>query len=188
MGFKFTPTPEKCNNEELNNDVDKLYRRMRLKEFFHDIQNNDKSIVRNNSDFEPPCGRNISLDSYTCISASKAICSNKIRTNNHTKYDVTLKQREAIKSLAHDISIIIKEVDKGGGIVIMNTESYKPKILEMLSDENYYKPIPGSNQLQIFNKIKTLTTENIRMTRNEINFLLKFECKTSTFYGLPKIH
>ena len=26
------------------------------------------------------------------------------------------------------------------------------------------------------------------MTRNEINFLLKFECKTSTFYGLPKIH
>ena len=186
MGFKNIPTPEKCNTEELNNDVNEFFRRMRLKEFFHDIENNDNSIVRNNSNFEPPCGRNISLDSY--ISASKAICSNTIGTNNHTKYNITLKQREAIKSLAHDNSIIIKEADKGGGIVIMNTEFYKTKVLEMLSDANYYKPIPGSNQLQIFNKIKTLTTENRRMTRNEINFLLKFECKTSTFYGLPKIH
>ena len=159
---------------------------MRLKEFFQDIENYDNSIVRNNSNFEPPCGRNISLDSS--ISASKAICSNTICTNNHTKYNITLKQREAIKSLAHDNSIIIKEADKGGGIVIMNTEFYKTKVLEMLSDENYYKPIPGSNQLQNFNKIKTLTTENRRMTRNEINFLLKFECKTSTSYGLPKIH
>ena len=90
--------------------------------------------------------------------------------------------------MAHDNSIIIKEADKGGGIVIMNTEFYKTKVLEMLSDENYYKPIPGINQLQIFNKNKTLTTDNRRMTRNEINFLLKFECKTSTFYSLSKIH
>ena len=90
--------------------------------------------------------------------------------------------------MAHDNSIIIKEADKGGGIVIMNTEFYKTKVLEMLSDKNYYKPISGSNQLQISNKIKTLATENRRITRNEINFLLKFECKTSPFYGLPKIH
>ena len=94
-------------------------------ECVHDIENNDNSIVRNNSSFEPPCGRNISLDSY--ISASKAICSNTIGTNNHSKYNITLKQREAIKSLAPDNSIIIKEADKGGGIVIMNTEFYKTK-------------------------------------------------------------
>ena len=171
MGFKFIPTPEKCNNEELNNDVNEFFRRMRLKEFFQDIENNDNSIVRNNSNFEPPCGRNISLDSY--ISASKAICSNTIWTNNHTKYNITLKQREAIKPLAHDNSIIIKEADKGGGIVIMNTEFYKTKVLEMLSDENYYKPVPGSNQLQILNKIKTLTTEKQKNDQERDKFLIE---------------
>ena len=109
VGFKFTPTPDKCNNEELNNDVNERFRRMRLKEFFHDIdiENNYNSMVRNNSNFEAPCGRNISLDSY--ISAGKAICSNTIGKNNHTKYDLTLKQRKAIKPFPHDNFIIKNE-------------------------------------------------------------------------------
>ena len=49
----------------------------------------------------------------------------------------------------------------------MNAKFYKTKIPKLLSDENYYKPIPGSNQFHIFNRIKTLTSENRRMTRNE---------------------
>ena len=44
--------------------------------------------------------------------------------NKHIKHNITLEQRNAIKSLAEDSSIIIKEADKGGGIVLMNTEFY----------------------------------------------------------------
>ena len=29
---------------------------------------------------------------------------------------------------------------------------------------------------------------NKKLTKKEIEFLIKFDCKTSTFYGLPKIH
>ena len=89
---------------------------------------------------------------------------------------------------AFDLINLDIEAHKGLGIVKMNAQFCKTKILKLLSDETYFKPIPGSKlQVYLFNKIKNLTTEKKRKTNKDINFPLKFECKTSTFYGLPKI-
>ena len=49
---------------------------------------------------------------------------------------MTQEQRNTIESLAEDTSIIIKETDKGDGIVLMNTDFYKKDVLEMLIDES----------------------------------------------------
>ena len=43
---------------------------------------------------------------------------------------ISVDQRKALCSLANDKSIIIKEADKGGGIVTMNID-YTKKILEI---------------------------------------------------------
>ena len=48
-------------------------------------------------------------------------------------FNITCNERKA-PNLSKDTSIVIKEADKGGGIVIMNKEFYKRKILEMLDD------------------------------------------------------
>ena len=90
--------------------------------------------------------------------------------------------------MADDTSIIIKEADKGGGIVLMNTDFYKRKILEMLVDESYYSHILDNCRKETFHKIRNLIGANGNLTNKEIDFLLNFDCKTSTFYGLPKIH
>ena len=47
----------------------------------------------------------------------------------------------------------------------------------MLTDDSYYQPVPGNNRREIFGKIDELIMSN-----------KKIDCKTSTFYGLPKIH
>ena len=108
-GMKFTPTPERSNNQELESNIFNFHRRLRLKEFFFnkDIVNDD-SLVRNKSKFQPPKGRNKVLEDY--IETTKTIPTNS-STNN--KHNISLQEREAIKTLANNDEIIIKEADKG---------------------------------------------------------------------------
>ena len=187
MGFKFTPTPEKSNTIELETDINDFFRKLRLREYFDGAENKDISLVRNKSNFVPPSGRNLDLESY--ISTTKTIFNNTPKDNAKIKHNITLEQRRAIRSLSEDKSIIIKESDKGGGIVIMNVNFYKSKILQMLTDRSYYKSISNSNKTAILDCIKQLiSSNNASLTDHEQKFLLDFDCKTSTFYGLPKIH
>ena len=64
----------------------------------------------------------------------------------------------------------------------MNIDFYKRKVLEMLTDESYYQPVPDNNRKEIFDKINNLIKNNRKLTKKEIEFLIKFDCKTSTFY------
>ena len=57
-----------------------------------------------------------------------------------------------------------------------------------LNDELYYSSIPNSNQKEIFAKLKELINQNETITDHKADVVLNFDCNTSTFYGLPKIH
>ena len=46
-GLKFTPTPEKSNYNQTENDVNDFCRKLRPKEYFDSNDNTDTSIVRN---------------------------------------------------------------------------------------------------------------------------------------------
>ena len=99
-----------------------------------------------------------------------------------------MEERKAIKSLQNDHRIIIKEADKGGGIVIMNTSFYRDKMLEMLGNDTFYKRTDDAYSKTTFKKIRNLISLAKDMTRHEIAYLLDFDFKSSNFYGLPKIH
>ena len=58
----------------------------------------------------------------------------------------------------------------------------------MLTDDSYYQPVPDNKRRETYNKIDELIESHNKLTKQEIEFLIKFDCKTSTFYGLPKIH
>ena len=49
------------------------------------------------------------------------------------------QQRDAIKQLSEDRSIVIKEADKGGSVVIMDSEHYKTITHDILNDDKYYE-------------------------------------------------
>ena len=85
-----------------------------------------------------------------------------------------------------DQDIIIKQGDKGGGIVIMNTTFQRDKINEMLDNTIFYKPTDEENVKPL--KLIQTTFKHADMTNREKEYLINFDVKQSSFYGLPKIH
>ncbi|XP_061193752.1 uncharacterized protein LOC133201982 [Saccostrea echinata] len=97
------------------------------------------------------------------------------------------KRRE---KLYKDESIVIKEADKGGGVVIMNKVFYERKILNMLQDPVYYRTINANQEKKTLAKIKQLVSgpSSGNMTAKEKDYLTNFDTSESQFYGLPKVH
>lgn len=69
-GLKYTPTP-RMNNEQLKTDIKEYTRKLRLKEYFNEDDDDstqnlneeqEQDLVRNKSDFNPKRGRNQTLD------------------------------------------------------------------------------------------------------------------------------
>ena len=184
-GLKLTPTPENKNIQELQTDLSEFHRKIRLKECFsNNTTPNDDSLVRNKSNFQPPKGRNAALEQFIEIN-NTAILN---QPENKAKHNISSNECKAILSLQNDDSIVIREADKGGGIVIMNSEFYKNKIKEMLNDKAFYKPTDENHSKSTFKKIRDIIKSSKDLTRYEIDYLLNFECKSSNLYGLPKIH
>ena len=112
--------------------------------------------------------------------------------------DETLPRRfrRALEDLHRRRDIKIMEADKGGRIVIVDTEDYIKAGLEMLSDKKVYKSLKSNNPLQYrvdkFNK----SLENIINNKLPVGcktlqrFIIKHpsEQKLPHLYGKPKIH
>ena len=67
----------------------------------------------------------------------------------------------------------------------MNVEFYKQKILDMLNDNSFYKQLDSQCTKERMKKVEKVIKLAKDITRHELNYLC---CKTSHFYGLPKIH
>ena len=57
----------------------------------------------------------------------------------HNKTNSATDEIKAFNELRKDESIIIKEADKGGAVIIMDKNYYAEKIHEMLNDPAYYE-------------------------------------------------
>jgi len=136
-GLKFTSTPEKCNSQELESDIQKFVRKLRLVEFFDGAEDKDPYLVRNKSDFIPPKNKNAALEKFV----SKINNYPRIKCNTNVKPNITKEERKAMRKFADDKSIVIKEADKGGAVVIMDAEKYKHLVNDMLNDAKYYEAL-----------------------------------------------
>lgn len=125
-GLKFTPTPEKENSYELKQDLFEFERQLRLAEYFFGKEDTDISIVRNKRNFIPPPkkkkNRNAALEKYV----ENLQNTPTTKSSTSIRYNISLAERNAIKSLANDKSVVIKEADQGGAIINMDRGHYKP--------------------------------------------------------------
>ena len=64
--------------------------------------------------------------------------------NNENKFwnNLDNDQRKALLDLANDPSVTIKPADKGGSIVIMNTDDYIKSCLNSLWNPTFYEELP----------------------------------------------
>ncbi len=190
-GGKFTTVP-KHNAKELSKDVHTFCKNLRWKEFFHDddsdtsmnstgLADNDPSLVRNKSTAIPPTGRNKALDSYVNFLSSFP----KGPTEKHIHFNTSKGEHEALSQLQNDRTIIIKEADKGGAMVIMPNDY----ITKILTSSSSYAPTTQKAEDSALRKVKLLVTKHKDdLYKDEMDYLTNFESKTSNIYGLPKIH
>ncbi len=182
-GLKFCPTPSN-NIPELQKDVQEFDRKLRLLDFFDGVDENDVSLVRNKSNFVPPKSKDEHLELYL-----KTISTCRKQKVNVKKSNISYREQKALQNLMNDDTIIIKEADKGGAIVIMDKEFYRQKILELLNDPENYQKISANKDKKVLKLITNLTRKYAdELTNKELDYLTQFNYKTSNFYGLPKIH
>ena len=187
-GLKFTPTPRSKNITEIKTDILEFCRRLRLTECFSEITRgiSDHSLVKNKSNFTPSKQRNKALDTF-CETILKFQI--EASENKKIKLNFTKSQWESLEELSKDDSIIIKEADKGSTVVVMDKQDYKEMVLNILKDKTFYSLESNYKQYKILAELQKLV-EQFRnsFTDKEREYITKFQCKTSNFYGLPKIH
>ena len=198
-GLKFTPTPG-SNITELKADIQEFNRKLRLTEYFApECEGSDAeselesegditdsaSLVKNKTGFKPLHHKDKTLDSFIDYINHQPLSSQK------TKDNLAHSERDALRSLISDDSIIIKEADKGGSVVILDADYYVTMVQNMLNDQQSYQEVDATRNSDAQKNLNSYVwkyEDKEEITEQEADFLLKFNVKHSNFYGLPKVH
>ena len=115
-------------------DLDHFCRKLRLSEYFHkETENTEQestlepveSLVKKRGTFHPPLGR----DKYLHYFIKQVQNYPVEQLLKAPKHNLTKDQHLQLQELRNDTSIIIKEADKGGGIVIKRLGSAKSRFM-----------------------------------------------------------
>ena len=188
--LNFCPTPQSFNKNVLNNELNAFYRRIKLKAFFKDAKSTatkEELLFKKKSTWTPTKNHH-SVDTFIDL------VNNDIKQLN-SKQDIhnnlSPKEKEALKNLHNRTDIIITKADKGGAVVIMDTETYIAEAERQLNDTFYYKRLPHDVTDLHEEKVRQ-TLSNLKSTCNLENKiaegLMPSDSKTPNFYLLPKIH
>ncbi|KAK3106951.1 hypothetical protein FSP39_003763 [Pinctada imbricata] len=197
-GLKYVPT---CRNIDINKLLTELKvweRRMRLKEYFYERENDrdnsetqetDKMKKQNaNRQWTPAEGRNRWLDQYVTEVKNDIIKGLK----RDFKMNVTKGEENALKSLMNDNSIIIRPADKGSGIVIIDADSYKTDIEKELLSNGTYEQIPETTVQKLDRKLKKTVNDMYKngvITSDMKKYLLPSgDARKGRVQANPKLH
>ena len=175
----------------MEKDIHNFTHKLRLTEYFaneKDITFDEETqpLVKNKGTFHPPPpppprNPNKTLD----VVVDYLNNQNFDNASTKNKSNISKNELEAIKSLKENDSIVIKEADKGGAVVVMNKTHYYSVVVKILQDE-------VTNECcdkKVFKDLEKLVAKFSNcLLKEEQDFLTKFSFSTSNFYGLPKVH
>ena len=106
-------------------------------------------------------------------------------------WNLIKEERQATYSVRDDTSIIIKEADKGSGIVVWDREDYLAEARTQRKDKDVYQKLKGN----IMGPLEKIIKSVPRKVRNRkdisdetLDYFLVNNPKLGRFYLLPKIH
>ena len=193
-GLNFCPTPFSSDLLELEGNLREFVRLLLLKDNFGHISNDStpEYLVRRTGQTIPSESKDMLLNGviFNIIKLSEKL--DALPTNHAAaKSNITMEERQALKLLRDNNDIVIKQVDKGGGIVIMDTSYYEEKVNECLSNTTVYKKCNMKVVNTAMNKVISFVDKhkNLFDTKKfESKYIKLFDFKEASFYGLPKIH
>ena len=187
-GLKFVPTPRFVDQAALKTDLEAFGRKLRLAWHFRNDEGNFSEFnpFRKKTNFNPK-DKDVAIEMYLSKLEEEIL-----NINTKLKYhNVTKEERNAINSLRNDASIIIKEADKGSGIVIWDREDYLKEAESQLGDENVYEKLHGDSVSPLIKVIKSALSKIQKrgdISNETLDYFLTTDPKLGRFYLLPKIH
>ncbi|CAJ0923305.1 unnamed protein product [Ranitomeya imitator] len=204
-GLSFCPTPI-WDSFQLERDLQRLYRLVRLKTHFGTLTGNSDNRVspsgdvsvteipltslglRNHSSFNPP-------HTFHAVETFISFVDKDVKDLSHqhrldlfpTRANLTPSEKQALTSLHNNI----KPADKGGAIVVRDRTQYSMEVLRQLSDTSTYKVVPRDPTFEIRKKIEYVIktySDNGTIDQQTAKFLSNPHPTTPVFYILPKIH
>ena len=192
-GLKFVPTPNYLEGEEteLKADLDHLASKLRGK--CNNMTMPDSLMSR-----QPHKDRFVKSSAVKPSKATKdlsvaASCQQiaQIKPQKSIKHTTNMDKKlyEALKRVKSNEDYIIKEADKGSGVVIMNRDYYINAIDTMLRDTTTYETIDDMTCTKLTDIVKKFNKkwESV-LTADEVKAINENPSSLATFYGLPKIH
>ena len=129
-GFKFIPTPKHINKALIKEELETYGRKRRLMWHYH---NEEREITINSckkkSKFIPK-RKDSTIEIYLSRLETEMFSLDK----KFSYWKLKEEERQAVYSLRDDISIIIKEADKGSRIVVWDREDYLAEAKIQLKD------------------------------------------------------
>ena len=173
---------------------------MRLKEYFGNDDNDNTYTELDNdntnrkpSNWTSPPGRDQALE-YYLNGVERAILQHT--PNNMLRSNITRLEREAIKWLKGDNSIVIFQADKGAAVVVQNRKDYLAEAYKQLNgtDENgnkVYEHVATDPTSDFVIRPKEAVQEAISkgvINTDTADYLLMENAQPGNVYFLPKIH
>ena len=200
LGLTFSPSKGNFNKESITEGLYWFARKLKLKEYFFQrttatespvSENNQSSWEPNNPDWYPQEVKNGASPSLTSfITGTLSDLRTHLNKNHSYHSNLDQKKRDALRSLSSDTSIVIKQSDKCGNIVIMSRTDYEKACLDQLCDSSFYEEVDHDPNIEYHHKVIQRCAQleqNGHISRRQLAFLTE-ECKTPTLYGRPKLH
>lgn len=186
-GLGFVPTPS-YNPFHTRVDLFRLFRNIKLKKFFGQTTSIDTCPFKRKSTFVP----NVIDPS---ISVFEKLVLRDVADLEKTRYKVknnlTKDQLSSLYNLASDKSLTLKSADKGGGIVLLDSDMYIQEAYRQLNDPSSYSRIKEDPTKSIMSIIRVTLQEVLSLDyidKNLADFLTVDFPRVPRFYLLPKIH
>ncbi|XP_075440692.1 uncharacterized protein LOC142485864 [Ascaphus truei] len=114
-----------------------------------------------------------------------------LNTTSIRNRNLSKEENIALKELCSLNNLVIRQADKGGGIVLQDRTDYLSEAFRLLGDNTSYI-ILGQDPMESFQKkYKDLLTQALNMNvinKSEFGFLYIRFPRTPIFYHIPKIH
>ena len=192
-GLKFAPKPPRINIFQLKQDLEDFDRRLHLREFFYDPQDEEETTQRRQfkekSTWTPHRNREAPLEMYI-----RAVKKDILQTAQNTRPrgdNLNQEERKALRGLKTRQDIVIKPADKGSATVVISREAYISEADRQLNNTNHYRKLDRDLTSQRAEQVTSLVhtmVENREISKETRKYLTPSNPRMARFYHLPKLH
>ena len=187
-GLKFVSTPKELDYSQIIIHLENFGRRLRLKWWFKDEEDFSEIPMFRPRSKSNPRHKDVAIEVYLSKVEDKIM---KLSAVGKNFSNLTREEISALNGLKSDRSIVIKEAEKGSGVVVWDREDYILEAENQLGDSAVYLPF-GNDPSESLHSVINQAMGRIRQRRDvddkTLEHLMVNNPNLGRFYLLPKIH